>query len=161
MWTLKRPARPGIPTLAITTSLWAAFAGPGTALTDIEAQWRLLAEVEIEEHVEDGIWTAEKRFPDALLAAREGFEIEGYLVPITPEAFIETFLLVEDPADCPFCGSSGYGPALEVELRHPLRDLPEFSRIRVRGELQTIEDPETYQALRLVDAITLPPSHGN
>lgn len=153
MWRFIRPARRSILTLATVTSLAAVTAA---AAGDPEANWRLLAMVEISETVtDDGVWRADKSFPPELRAAREDFEIEGYFVPITSEPFVRTFLLVEDPADCPYCGGGGYGPVLEVTLKRPLAELPEFSRIRVRGDLAFVEDPETMQSTVLEDAIVL------
>ncbi|MEM9524920.1 MAG: hypothetical protein AAF982_13230, partial [Pseudomonadota bacterium] len=53
---------------------------------------------------------------------------------------------------CPFCGSGGYGPVLEVNLKRPLPALPEFSRVTVRGPLTLIDDPETLQMFRMQGA---------
>ena len=139
-------------TLAITTSA-AAWA---QATPDSDAPWRLLAEVEIEEVIDGLDWRAEKTFPDALRAAAgQAFEIAGFFVPVTAEAYTRTFLLVQDPADCPFCGSGGYGPVVEVHMRHPLPDMPEFSPLSLRGDLILIDDPETFQLYRLEDAVRI------
>lgn len=145
--------RATILTLAITTSA-AAWAQEGP---DSDAPWRLLAAVEIEEVIDGLDWRAEKTFPDALLAAaEEEFEIDGFFIPISAEAYVETFLLVQDPADCPFCGSGGgYGPVVEVHMRHPLPDMPEFAQLSLRGDLVLIDDPETFQVYRLEDAVRI------
>lgn len=87
--------------------------------------------------------------------ATEPVEIGGFFVPISAEAYIETFLLVQDPADCPFCGNGVYGPIVEVRMRHPLPDLPEFAPLSLRGDLVLIDDPETFQVYRLDDAVRL------
>ena len=150
MLTSRLKARSSIPMLAIITSI--AFAATPSLAAD---PWDMLARVDIEETIDGDIWRAEKTFPPELVAAAEGFEIEGFLVPILPEAYITTFLLVEDPADCPFCGSGGYGPTLEVHLKSPLSDIPEFTRVTVRGDLVLIEDPETTQSARLENAIPI------
>ena len=126
------------------------------AAPDRDAPWRLLAAVEITEIIDGLNWRAEKSFPDALrAAAEESFEIGGFLVPISAEAYIETFLLVQDPADCPFCGTGGYGPVVEVWMRHPLPDMPEFTQLSLRGDLVLIDDPETFQTYRLEDAVRI------
>ena len=141
MWRPK--TRPSIPALAILTSLAAPAA----------ADWDLLAAIEIEEVLEGERWEAHKSYPDALLAALEGFEITGHVVPVTAQAELELFLLVPDPADCPFCGSGdGYGPSLEVTMRRPL-DAAEGERVTLRGDLELVADPETWQAVRLTDAV--------
>jgi len=118
-----------------------------------DAGWELLSSVRISEEGSGLNWRAVKVFPEAVRAATDGFEITGYAIPIVPEAYVETFLLVADPADCPFCGNSGYGPVLEVHLKRPLGDLVEFDEITVTGQLELIDDPETFQAFRLLDAI--------
>lgn len=145
----KLPMRHGILTLALlgglTSALWAEEAD----------NWQLLSEATVSEAEENGVWRAEKHFPEGLRAAASSFEISGYLVPVLAEPYIQHFLLVADPDDCPFCGSSGYGPALEVNLRTPLPDLPEFSEITVKGELELIDDPETFQLYRLNDAVAV------
>lgn len=115
--------------------------------------WGLLAAVEVEEVIEGESYAALKTYPPALIAAQDSFEITGYVVPITAEPFISTFMLVEDPANCPFCGGSGYGPVLEVQLKRPIGTLREFTEITVEGRIELIEDPETFQSYRLVDAI--------
>ncbi len=118
-----------------------------------EESWSLLASVEIEEIEEGDFWEAKKTFPPALIAASRDFQITGYSVPVTAEPFVETFILVEDPDSCPFCGSSGYGPVLEVVLKRPMGNLVEFTQITVQGQLELIDDPMTYQSYRLVDAV--------
>ena len=41
---------------------------------------------------------------------------------------------------------------LEVRLSKPIDDIPEFSRLRVSGDLVLIDDPETIQAYMLENA---------
>lgn len=149
----KRRTRTATATLAITTSLW--LAAP-TAAEPFE-NWELLSSVRVTEILVNDRWGAKKEYPEALLAARQGFEIEGYYVPIEAQPYVRSFILVPDPADCPFCGTSGYGPALEVQLKGRMADIAEFSRITVRGELELITDPDTYMAYRMVDAAVTAP----
>ncbi|MEM9343064.1 MAG: hypothetical protein AAGA87_08470 [Pseudomonadota bacterium] len=155
MWTSKPKARLSILTLGITTSFFFA-----TPLAATEEAWDLLYSVRVEEVVNGDEWRAEKTFPDELAAARDDFEIEGYLVPIIAQAEMTILILSEYPADCPFCGGGGYGPGLEVHMRDPLPDMPEFSPLRVRGTLEFIDDPETFQAYVLKDAVQLESTGG-
>lgn len=148
MWKLK--ARKNILTLGIITSLLAP-----APLAAEEAAWDLLYSVKITEVVEGDTWRAEKTFPDDLAKVQDGFEIEGYVVPVIAQPDLSVFLMVEYPADCPFCGGGGYGPGLEVHMRNPLPDLPEFAPLRVRGYLALIDDPETFQAFCLKDAVPI------
>lgn len=120
-----------------------------------DSAWRLLGAVQIEEKGEGLNWEAVKTFPDDLRAAIDAFRITGFAVPIVPEPYVQTFLLVADPEDCPFCGSSGYGPSLEVHLKRPMADLAEFDVVTLEGRLELIEDPQTFQAYRLMDAIAV------
>ena len=140
--------RRSTPMRVILTSLagLAALAGPAAA-----DGWDLLAAIEVEEVVEGERWEARKTYPPALAEGAEGFTITGHVVPVLPEAELRTFLLVPDPADCPFCGSAGYGPSLEVTMRRPL-DADEGERVTLRGDLELVADPETWQAVRLTDA---------
>ncbi len=145
MWRSKRPMRKTIATLAIITSL----ALPVAAAS--QSNWDLLGAIKITETETNGVWRANKEFPAALKNATNGFQVEGYYIPIQAQPYVQSFLLVQDPADCPFCGGGGYGPALEVTLKKPMYDMAEFSLITVRGELELISDPETFMAYRLVD----------
>lgn len=100
------------------------------------------------------MWRVEKTFPPALVAAAEApVTFSGYYVPIQAQAQVTNFLVVPDPAACPFCGSGGYGVALEVITRNAVPDMPEATGITVTGRLELVDDPETYQSVRLVDAV--------
>ncbi len=112
--------------------------------------WALLAGATL---AEEGSAVA-KTFPPALIAAAEQFEISGYVVPLVAEPYLKTFLLVPDPADCPFCGGGGYGPSLEVEMKRALPDVPEGTYVVLNGRLELDRSPETYDLFRLIDAET-------
>ena len=120
--------------------------------------WELLAGIEITETEEAGQWMVEKSIPAALTASADMFTISGYAVPIEAQAYIGSFLLVPDPDNCPFCGNSGYGPSLEVTLKRPLPALAEGTAVNVTGRLEFDLSPETYQTVRLRDALLEDPS---
>ena len=143
---MKQKMRAIILTLGIITSL-------ATAATAVSDPWRLLASIEIKEVIDGDHYAAIKTYPPALLETADTFLISGYVVPVTAEPYIETFILVEDPASCPFCGSDTYGPVLEVHLKRPIGNLVEFTELTVEGRIELIEDPGTYQSYRMVDAI--------
>ena len=128
-----------------------AVAATATFANVDEAPWLLLSEIEITETINGDMWSAQKTYPDAL-STTEPFTITGYYVPLMAQAYQSQILLVPDPADCPFCGTNEYGPTLEVHLSEPLPDMPQFTLLTVTGQLQKIEDPETWQAIRLVEA---------
>ncbi|MEM1373836.1 MAG: hypothetical protein AAGF78_05570 [Pseudomonadota bacterium] len=120
---------------------------------DSDAEWNLLNTASVSERISGDLWEAVKEFPDPLRAATDDFMVQGFLVPMLAEAQLSHFILVQDPENCPFCGTgSGYAPVLEVLLAQAVPSQPEFTQIRVQGTLELIEDPQTYQMFRLVDA---------
>ena len=147
----KRQMQSSILTLVTLTSFaWrAVFA---YAASEAEQAWSLLATAEVREVTSEGEWKAVKTFPDVLRAAREDFKVSGFYVPIQAQGYVTSFILVESPASCPFCGDSGYGPVLEVTMKRPMPDLPEFSQITVLGRLEFNEASDTFQMYQLVDA---------
>lgn len=142
--------RSSILTLVTLTSL----AATGLALADRAAAepWELLADIEITETERGGVWKIVKSIPGDLQASAEAFTISGFAVPIEAQPYISSFLLVQDPADCPFCGNSGYGPSLEVTLKRALPALEEGTAVTVSGRLAFDMSPETYQTVRLRNA---------
>jgi len=118
-----------------------------------EDPWTLIAGVEYREIIEGNDWRVEKTLPPPLLeAAKRPFTVSGYYVPIEAQAYVTNFLLVPDPENCPFCGSSGIGILLEVFASEPMPDLPEGTEVTLTGTLEIVDDPFTYQAVKLVDA---------
>ncbi|SMX36068.1 hypothetical protein MAA8898_00741 [Maliponia aquimaris] len=115
--------------------------------------WDLITAIEYSETETETSWSVKKTVPDALRAMAGDFEITGYYVPVEAQAYVSTYLLVPDPADCPFCGTNGYGPALEVAMKRPMPDVPEATRITVRGTLNFDDSPETYRAVFLTDGV--------
>ncbi|WP_425049922.1 hypothetical protein [Psychromarinibacter sp. S121] len=138
-----------LPALAIILTL-ATGSRPSAAEP---AGWGLLGAIEIREVEKDGRWAVEKTYPDALRAAANDFSVTGYYVPVEAQAYVRSFLLVPDPADCPFCGTNGYGPTLEVHMRKPLPDMPEGTEITVRGTLRLLDSDETYQSVIMTEAV--------
>ncbi|GAA4224991.1 hypothetical protein GGQ68_001819 [Sagittula marina] len=131
-------------------SLFAAFclvAAPAFA-----NPWELITGIEYAETETETEWKVEKTIPEALRAQAEAFEITGFYVPVEAQPYVSQFLIVPDPEDCPFCGSNGYGPTLEVHLSEPMEDIPEATEVKVRGTLNFDESTETYRAVFLTDA---------
>ena len=157
MWKPRTPASTpmrGMTTraLALALLLGAGAAGAADIPEDARAAWDLLRTAEVREEGDGADWRAVKIIPDSLRAASEGFTVTGFLVPILAEAELTTFLLVEQPENCPFCGNGGYGPVLEVMMAEPLPDMPEFTELTLQGRLDFNEDPYTFQLYRLQDA---------
>ncbi len=137
---------------AVAICLTAVCADP--ALADPQADpWTLITAIEYEETETATTWAVKKTIPEALRAQASDFEITGYYVPVEAQAFVTTYLLVPDPADCPFCGTNGYGPTLEVSMKRPMPDVPEATEITVRGKLNFDESTETYRVVFLTGGV--------
>lgn len=128
-------------TLAITTE---AQAEPPA--------WELISKIEITEVETKDRWLVKKAYPDALRAQADNFRIRGFYVPVEAQAYVKSFLLVPDPADCPFCGNGGYGLSLEVHMRQSMPDMAEGTDITIEGRLELVDSDETYQAVILREA---------
>lgn len=118
--------------------------------------WEMITGIGYEETDKNGEWAVKKTIPDALRAQAQEFTITGYYVPVEAQPYVKQFLIVPDPADCPFCGSNGYGPTLEVEMTSPMPDLPEATEVTVTGQLNFDESTETYRAVFLTGAKLVP-----
>jgi len=117
-----------------------------------EAVWNQFAQAM---SVEQPDFTWKKTYPDKLSNGME-IEVTGFIVPIQVQAYFTTFLMVDDPQNCPFCGNGeGYGPVLEVELKRPMAETAEFEAITVSGRLEFVGDEYTSQLFRLTDARVL------
>lgn len=114
--------------------------------------WELITGIGYKETETETEWKVEKTIPDALRGQARDFTITGYYVPVEAQPYVTQFLIVPDPADCPFCGSDGYGPTLEVQMSEAMPDIPEASEITVTGQLNFDESTETYRAVYLTDA---------
>lgn len=114
--------------------------------------WDLLAQVEIQEIVTDTSYEVRKVFPAAIENGIETFDITGYVVPLTQGPEITDFILVSDMGFCPFCGSPEHGTSLQVAMATPAIGLEEGTRVTLRGTLEAITDPETFQSTMMRDA---------
>ena len=138
------------PTRALILTL-ATLTDPALAAASAQG-WDLLEATEIREEIDGDDWRAVKTFPDAVRDNATGFRVTGYVVPVQAQPYITTFLLVKDPANCPFCGTATDAPVIEVHMAAPLPDMPEFSEITIEGDLEFVEDPYTLQAVIMHDA---------
>lgn len=121
---------------------------------DSAAQWDLLSQIEIEEIVTDTSYEVRKVFPSAIENGVEQFDISGYLVPLNEGAEISDFILISDMGFCPFCGSPEHGTSLQVSMADPIA-FEEGKRVTLRGALETVTDPETWQTTLLNNAHAL------
>ncbi len=143
-----------------TVSL-AALAAPLTLAAgsvwadDLAASWDLLAAISVEEIVTDTTYEVRKIFPTAVENGIDQFDITGFIVPLTDGPDITDFILVSDMGFCPFCGSPEHGTSLQVTMADPLTGFEEGSRITLRGALQAVTDPETWQTTVMTNARAL------
>ena len=121
---------------------------------DTAAPWDLLAAIEVEEIITDTSYEVRKVFPSALENGVEQFDISGYLVPLSDGAEISDFILISDMGFCPFCGSPEHGTSLQVSMADPIA-FEEGERVTLRGALETVTDPETWQTTVLTGAKAL------
>lgn len=148
----QRMIRSNAPFTRTITALCAAMLCAAPALAN---PWTLITAIEYNETETATSWSVEKKIPEDLRAMTNGFEITGFYVPVEPQGYVSQFLMVSDPADCPFCGENGYGPTLEVQMKRPVPDMPEGSEITVKGQLKFDESPETYRAVFLTEAVLI------
>lgn len=117
-------------------------------------QWDLLAAIEVEEIITDTSYEVRKIFPSALENGVPQFDISGYLVPLSEGSEISDFILISDMGFCPFCGSPEHGTSLQVSMAAPIA-FEEGKRVTLRGALETVTDPETWQTTVLTGAQAL------
>lgn len=132
--------------LTLATLIGSAFAA------DSVQGGNLLETIEIREEIDCDDWRAIKTVPEAVRGKANAFRISGYVVPVEAEPCISTFLLVKDPANCPFCGTAADAPVIEVHMAAPMPDMPEFTEVTVEGDLEFVEDPFTMQAVIMRNA---------
>jgi hypothetical protein len=142
-----------LPTLFYAATVCLTLPCADQAMAQSAAPWELITAISYEETETETSWKVEKTIPEALRAMAERFEITGFYVPVEAQAYVSQFLLVPDPADCPFCGQNGYGPTLEVQMKRAVPDMAEGSEVTVRGHLQFDESTETYRAVFLTGAV--------
>lgn len=124
----------------------------GVAWAESSPAWDLLASIEIEEIVTETSYEVRKIFPAAVENGIDQFDITGYIVPLSDGPGITDFILISDMGFCPFCGSPEHGTNLQVSMAEPLVGYEEGSRITVRGALEPVTDPETWQTTIMTGA---------
>lgn len=138
---------------ALSAPLAAPFAmTASSAWAEQDASWSLLEQIEIEEIVTDTSYEVRKIFPSAIENGVDQFDISGYIVPLYDDENIKEFILVSDMGFCPFCGDPDHGVSLQVNMAEALPSFVEGERVTLRGALETVTDPETWQTTILTGA---------
>ena len=142
-----------IKSLTLTTLAVSGAAGMAGASTDA---WEMLKQITIDEHVTETTYEVSKTFPAAMQPEGTEVEITGYATPRLPGETMGELLLVSDMGLCPLCGSLDHGAGLQVMLSSDIPTIEEGTRITLRGTLNRVTDPETWQAAILENARIVP-----
>ena len=129
------------------------LAQSGHAGTDT---WSLLKQIDISETVTETTYEVKKTFPTELRDGAIEVEITGYAVPRIPGDTVQDIILVSDMGLCPFCGSLDHGGNLQVLLENDIPSFEDGQRMTLRGTLEPVTDPETWQAAILKNARIVP-----
>ncbi|WP_417247936.1 hypothetical protein [Celeribacter sp.] len=146
---------PSISRLALTAGLSAGATATftfGTAAFGDTSGWEVIQQITIDEIVTEQTYEVRKSYPKALPAEGVEMELTGYVVPMYPGEKITELLMVSDMGLCPFCGSADHGASLQITLAEPITTIDEGARITVRGIMDRVNDPETWQAVKMNNA---------
>ena len=127
-----------------------AFTAPA-ALAQVDV-WQLLDQIEIEEVITETSYEVKKTLPSEIDEGLQGVEITGFAVPMIPGEMVQELLLVSDMGLCPLCGSGEHGATLQITLAEPVPSFEEGAKLTLRGDLQAVRDPETWQAAIMTSA---------
>ena len=123
-----------------------AFGTIASTATAGEDPWALLSGVKIDEKIDGDSYMVTKTFPAEIEKGISDFFITGYALPLTPGERVTELVLVSDMGNCPFCGGGDHTATLQVELDEPIIGLEEGTRLSLRGALEPVHDPETWQS---------------
>ncbi|MDX1781041.1 MAG: hypothetical protein R3256_06940 [Thalassovita sp.] len=143
----------------------AVFSATATAAAAQPDASRLLNQIGIEEIVTEATYVVRKTYPAGIENGVQDFEITGYAAPMFPDEAVRELIVVSEMGLCPLCGGTDHGASLQVTLATPIAMGDEAKRITLRGTLNPVEDPETWQTVILQDAEIVTrqasPSHGH
>ncbi|HEX6010545.1 MAG TPA: hypothetical protein VFY87_01815 [Geminicoccaceae bacterium] len=138
-------------TAALAAWAWSGRWGPPARATS----WDELgaAEVELEE-VAGVVWPVATIPPEVKALAGQRVELVGFMFPIDAEVDPTRFLLVELPADCPFCFANWSEPARMAEIwaTEPVGYVDR--QVTLQGRLEINPDDASGILYRLLDART-------
>lgn len=143
--------KPHVSVTALSVAL-TGVAAPSFAEVD---PWALLSAVELEEIATETSYEVRKTFPERLKDGISGFRISGYAVPMEAGDSVRQVMLVSDMGNCPFCGQGDHGVTLMVELDDPIQTFEEGTRLSLRGDLEAVTDPETWQSAVMRRAVVV------
>ena len=132
-----------------------AAASPGFAESIDSPEWDLIGAIEITEIATDTTYEVRKVFPAEIKDGVARFDITGFAVPLSMDGEVSELIIVSDMGFCPFCGDPEHGKALQVSLATPIPMFEDGTRLTLRGTLETITDPETWQSALMRDAVVI------
>ncbi|MDX8352302.1 hypothetical protein [Cognatiyoonia sp. IB215182] len=141
-------------TMSVSATALAA-ASPALAERIDSPAWDAIQGIEIEEIITENSYEVRKVFPSEIKDGVEQFDITGFAVPLGDTSNVREFMLVSDMGFCPFCGDPDHGAALQVSLTEPMPFVMEGMRLSLRGSLETIDDPQTWQSTIMRDAVVI------
>lgn len=141
--------------IALTAGLSATATTAFTATSAFadNSGWETLGKITIDEIVTEQSYEVRKSYPEALPPEGVEMELTGYAIPMYPGEEVTELLMVSDMGLCPFCGSGEHGASLQVTLEAPIAMINEEMRITVKGVMNRVNDPETWQAVKMENAI--------
>lgn len=132
-----------------------AAATPGIAESIDSAAWDLIGAIEVTEIATATTYEVRKVFPAEIQNGVERFDITGFAVPLSMDGDVSELIIVSDMGFCPFCGDPEHGKALQVSLVTPIPMFEDGTRLTLRGSLETIDDPQTWQSALMRDAVVV------
>jgi uncharacterized protein len=142
-----------VPALALSLEeLDAGLPGSGTAPPGVTS-WDLLGKASVLFTEENGTEKVTIVIPPEVEAI-DGRQIKlmGFMFPVEAETPTRQFLLVEYPADCPFCLAAGTEPSRIVEVNTAEGMDWHDDQVVVSGRLEVVHDDENGLVYRLRQA---------
>jgi hypothetical protein len=129
-----------------------ALPGFGTASPGVTS-WDLLGKASVLFGGENGAYKVTTIIPPEVEAI-DGQQVKlmGFMVPVEAEAPARQFLLVEYPADCPFCAIGAAEPSRMVEVDAGEGIDWRDDQVVLDGRLEVIRDDENGLVYRLHEA---------
>lgn len=132
-----------------------SIASPAVAQSVESPAWDALAAITVEEIITDTSYEARKKYPSELEGGVAEFDITGFAVPLGDYEDVREFMIVSDMGFCPFCGDPEHATALQVTLTEPIPFIEDGMRLSLRGALEPVKDPQTFQSVILRDAVVV------
>lgn len=121
--------------------------------------WSLLGKASVQFHdKDDGSYTVTTLIPPEVEALDgQTLRLMGFMVPIEADVTARKFLLVEAPADCPFCLAGTTEPSRIVEVEAgPKAIALTYTQVVLSGRLEVLKDDMNGLVYRLCDAVAVP-----